>query len=95
MIACLSLFFLAARGCCLVGAFSSSMDMNLKSKIFSHPSLYWSAKQREEEVPPVYLQSIRAEPWRGMLEPVEDQELAEVQVVEGSIPKGLKGTLFR
>lgn len=53
---------------------------------------YWD--KHRPEVPRKFLESIRKEPWRGMLEPCFNHPLTEVQV-EGKVPEGLEGTLFR
>ena len=53
---------------------------------------YWD--KHRPEVPGKFLESIRTETWRGMFEPCSDHPLTEVQV-EGKVPQGLEGTLFR
>lgn len=53
---------------------------------------YWD--KHHPEVPRKFLDSIRTEPWRGIFEPCSNHPLTEVQV-EGKVPRGLEGTLFR
>lgn len=53
---------------------------------------YWD--KHRLEVPGKFLESIRTETWRGMFEPCSDHPLTEIQV-EGKVPTGLEGTLFR
>lgn len=53
---------------------------------------YWD--QPQQTVPDRFLHAIRKEPWRGALEPCVDHPLTEIEV-EGKVPKGLEGTLFR
>ncbi|CAN0546387.1 unnamed protein product, partial [Laminaria digitata] len=45
-------------------------------------------------VPDKVLLAIREEPWRGLFEPCVGHPLTEIEV-EGIVPKGLQGTLFR
>ena len=53
---------------------------------------YWG--KSHPEVPKKFLESIRTEPWRGVFEPCADHPLTEIQV-EGKLPRGFEGTLFR
>lgn len=53
---------------------------------------YWESPR--PGVPEKFLRAIRDEPWRGNFEPCEDHPLTEIEV-EGNVPLGLEGTMFR
>ena len=55
---------------------------------------YWGIGTKRQGVPDKVLQAIREEPWRGLFEPCVDHPLTEIEV-EGTVPEGLEGTLFR
>ena len=62
----------------------------------STPPSYWSSAAASSTTPPRFLDAIRAEPWRGGVEPAEEVYPAvPLTVTQGEIPAALRGTLFR
>ena len=56
------------------------------------PQSFWDEQQLG--VPESFLQAIKEEAWRGALEPCTEHSLTEI-AVDGEVPQGLQGTLFR
>lgn len=72
---------------------TASMTATFMSTTSAPPSKrYWDTPQLN--VPEKFLRAIREEPWRGMFEPCVDHPLTEIEI-EGEVPVGLVGTLFR
>ena len=73
---------------------SSSPTAVTQSKFWDNPAM---VQQLSDPPPKEILEKIRINPWKGGLEPVppEGIPLHEVEVVEGTIPKDLSGTIAR
>ena len=71
---------------------ASSAQSSTTAGVRGDSQVFWDKPQ--PGIPDRFLKAIKEEPWRGALEPCTDHPLTEIKV-DGQVPKGLEGTLFR